>query len=197
MLIRELRRFESMYTLQPKTRPTRHTLSTLRPCMALDYSYLTWSTYSNLSQVVDRFGWIPLLLRNKDSWLQPQHTGWPICGSPPSFSPPHSQWSSRLKPSFYRWQATRLTGPIYQYAIGTFNTYSWGISHRSLTDTGGGYNVGGTGFSHITPWPFQPAASTFRLRAPAWSLVINPTITNCTRDGTNTKSHEWEPPLDF
>jgi hypothetical protein len=37
--------------------------STLGPRMALDHMYLTWSTYSNLSWVTDRFGWIPLLLR--------------------------------------------------------------------------------------------------------------------------------------
>jgi hypothetical protein len=37
-------------------------------------------------------------------------------------------------------QLYRLTGPIYQYVIGTFNTCSQGPTHRSLTDTGGGYN---------------------------------------------------------
>jgi hypothetical protein len=47
--IRESRRFESMYTLQWKTQPTRHTLSTLSPRMVYDHMYLTWSTYSNLS----------------------------------------------------------------------------------------------------------------------------------------------------
>jgi hypothetical protein len=31
-------------------------------------------------------------------------------------------------------------GPIYQHTIGTFNTCSRGPIHRSLTDTGGGYN---------------------------------------------------------
>jgi hypothetical protein len=37
-------------------------------------------------------------------------------------------------------QLHQLTRPIYQHAIGTFNTCSWGPTHRSLTDTGGGYN---------------------------------------------------------
>jgi hypothetical protein len=46
--IRESRRFESMYTLQGKTQPTRHMLSTLSPHMVQDRTYLTWSTYSNL-----------------------------------------------------------------------------------------------------------------------------------------------------
>jgi hypothetical protein len=162
--IRESRWFESMYTLQEKTRPTRHTLSTLDPCMVIDHTYLTWSTYSNLSWVIDKFGWIPLLLRNRDSRLHTQHAGWPICISPPNFSPPHSQWSSRIKLKFCRWQATRLTGPIYQSAISTFNTCSWGATHRSLTDIGGGYNLRGTGFPHTTPRLSQSTVSTFHLR---------------------------------
>jgi hypothetical protein len=37
-------------------------------------------------------------------------------------------------------QLHRLVGPIYQHAIGTFNTCSWGRTHRSLTDTGRDYN---------------------------------------------------------
>jgi hypothetical protein len=154
-----------MYTLQGKTQPTRHTLSTLDPHMALDYMYLTWSTYSNLSWVTDRFGRVPLLTRNRDSWLHCKHVGWPIYGSPPNFSPPHNQWSSRLKPSFYWWQTTRLTGPIYQHAIDMFNTYLRGPTHRSLTDTGGGYNLGGGSFPHTTPRPSQSTISIFYLRA--------------------------------
>jgi predicted nucleic acid-binding Zn ribbon protein len=33
-----------------------------------------------------------------------------------------------------------LPDPYHRYAIDTFNTYSRGPTHRSLTDTGGGYN---------------------------------------------------------
>jgi hypothetical protein len=40
---------------------------------------------------------------------------------------------------------------LYQYAIGTFNTYSQGLTHRSLTNTGGGYNLEGADFPHTTP----------------------------------------------
>jgi hypothetical protein len=47
--IRESRRFESMYTLQEKIRPTRYTLSMLGPHMVQDHTYLTWSTYTNPS----------------------------------------------------------------------------------------------------------------------------------------------------
>jgi hypothetical protein len=48
-----------------KTRPTHHTLSTLSPCMVQDHTYLTWSTYSNPSRGVDKFGWITLLPRKR------------------------------------------------------------------------------------------------------------------------------------
>jgi hypothetical protein len=164
--IRESRWFESRYTLQGKIWPTRHTLSTLSLHIVLDHTYPMWSMYSNLSWVVDRFGRITLFSRKRNSRLHPQHAGWPICGSPSSFSPPHSQWSSRLKLRFCRSQATRLTGPIYQHAIGTFNTFSRGLTHRSLTDTGGGYNLGGDDFPHITPWTSQLVVSTFHLKAP-------------------------------
>jgi hypothetical protein len=65
----------------------------------------------NLSRVVDRFGWIPLVPqkglltqstahRLTDPWVRIQ------------FLSQANQWSSRLKPSFCWWQATRLTRPI-------------------------------------------------------------------------------------
>jgi hypothetical protein len=47
--IRESQRFESIYTLQGKTRATRHTLSTLSLRMVQDHIYLTRSTHSNPS----------------------------------------------------------------------------------------------------------------------------------------------------
>jgi hypothetical protein len=110
-----------MYALQGKTRPTRHTLSMLSPCMPLDHTYLTWSTYNNLLWVIDRFERIPLLPSKRNTRQHPYHGGWLIYGSPSSFSPPLSQWSSRLNPRLCWWQAARLTGPIYQQTIGTFN----------------------------------------------------------------------------
>jgi hypothetical protein len=58
-------------------------------------------------------------------------------------------------------QLYQLIRPIYQHAIGTFNACSQGPTHRSLTDTGGGYNLGGVDFPHTTPRPFQPTVSTF------------------------------------
>jgi hypothetical protein len=51
--------------------------------------------------------------------------------------------------------------------IDTFNTCSRGPTHRSLTNTGGGYNLGGAGFPQITPRSSRSTVSTFHLRAPS------------------------------
>jgi hypothetical protein len=107
-----------------------------------------------------------LLSRKMNSRPHPQHAGWPICGSPSSFSPTLNQWSSGESQSSIGSRLLGLLGPYHQYAIGTFNTCSRGPIHRSLIDTGGGYNLEGTGFSHTTHWPSQVAVSTFYLRDP-------------------------------
>jgi hypothetical protein len=49
--------------------------------------------------------------------------------------------------------------------ISMFNACLWGPIHRSLIDTGRGYNLGGTGFPHHTSQPYQPGISSFHLRA--------------------------------
>jgi hypothetical protein len=70
----------------------------------------------------------------------------------------------------------RLLGPYLQHVINTFNTCSRGSTHRSLTDTGGGYNLGGASFLHHTPEPFQPTVLCFLPKRPAWSQVNHPTL---------------------
>jgi hypothetical protein len=100
-----------MYTLQGKTWPTCDTFSTLGPHISLDHMYLMWSTYSNLLWVTDRFGRIPLLLRKR---APTQSTSCRLTDLRVRTQFPFqaNQWSSRLKPSFCQWQATRLTRPI-------------------------------------------------------------------------------------
>jgi hypothetical protein len=63
-------------------------------------------------------------------------------------------------------QLVGLLGPYHWHAIYTFNTCSWGPTHRSLTDTGGDYSLEGTGFPHTTPQPSQLTVSPLHLRAP-------------------------------
>jgi hypothetical protein len=43
-----------------------------------------------------------------------------------------------------------LLGPYHQHAIGTFNTCSQGPTHQSLTDSGGGYNLGDADIRYLT-----------------------------------------------
>jgi hypothetical protein len=145
--------------------------------MALDHTYIMRFTYSNLSQGRQQSWTESLLLRKRNSRLHPQHTGWPICGSQSSFSPPHNNWSSGESHTSRR-QATRITWPIYQHAISTFNTCSREPTHRSLTDTGGGYSLVGAGFPHHTPRPSQPVVSVFHLRAlPGLQFNHKPSMT--------------------
>jgi hypothetical protein len=70
----------------------------------------------------------------------PQYVGWPIRGSIPSFSPKTVTEALRVKPPSVDGKLLGLPGPYHRYAIGTFNTCWQGPTHRSLTNTGGGYN---------------------------------------------------------
>jgi hypothetical protein len=62
---------------------------------------------------------------------------------PPQFLSQHNHWSSALKPNIC-WQAgyISLLDPYLQHVISTFNTRSRGPTYRSLTNTGGSYNLG-------------------------------------------------------
>jgi hypothetical protein len=79
----------------------------------------------------------------------------PICGATRSVGYRHlprqplKQWG-QIQP-FIDDRLLGLPGPYLRHAISTFNTCSQGPTHRSLIDTGGGYNHGGAGFSHTTP----------------------------------------------
>jgi hypothetical protein len=53
-----------------------------------------------------------------------------------------------------------------------FNTCSRRPTHRSLTDTDGGYNLEGAIFLHITHRLSQPVVSSFHLRAPPSLQII-------------------------
>jgi hypothetical protein len=77
-----------------------------------------------------------------------------------------NQWSSGENQTSINSRLLGLPDPYHRHAIGTFNTYSRGATHRSLTDTSGGYNLGGAGLPYITSRPSQPTVSTFHLRAP-------------------------------
>jgi hypothetical protein len=154
-----------MYTIQGKTRPT-HTCFSHSVCVCRSIIHISRGPHiATFCVVVNRFEQIHYPREEElptqsitrwltDPWIRTQHV---------SHS---SQWSSGEKSSFYWQPTTRLTEPIYHHAISTFNTCSQGPTHRSLTDTGGGYNLEVAGLPHTTPRPFQPMVSTFHLRAP-------------------------------
>jgi hypothetical protein len=65
----------------------------------------------------------------------------------------NSPWSSGENQASVDIRLLGLPDPYHRYTIGTFNTCSRGATHRSLTDTGGGYNLGGVDLPHTTLQP--------------------------------------------
>jgi hypothetical protein len=125
------------------------------------------STFHADSTKLDRF----TTLEKKCSWLllSAQLSGpW----DSPQFLSQYNYWSSVLKPNICWWTCyISLLGPYHQHVINTLNTCSWGLTHRSLTDTGGGYNLGGVGLPHHTLRPSQPTFIYFPPKGPARSQV--------------------------
>jgi hypothetical protein len=87
-------------------------------------------------------------------------------GSIPSFSPTTANEAVEKRQASIDNQLLGLPGPYYWHAISTLNTCSRGLTHQSLTDTGGGYNLEGASFSHTILRPSQPTVSPFHLQAP-------------------------------
>jgi hypothetical protein len=154
-----------MYTLQGKIQYTRHvcfprqsmyaqrTLPVGNPC--------TWQPFASHPQ-----RWTdPTAPEKKGSWHNPQPS-WTIHRSVIQFLSQHSHWSSNESQTSVDSRLLDLPGQYHWYAIGMFNTYSRESTHRSLTDTGGGYNLAGAGLP--TPLPDLPKrrSYTFHLMAP-------------------------------
>jgi hypothetical protein len=108
----------------------------------------------------------PAAPEKKGSWHNSQRVADRSTGPYPTSLP------SQLMKQWGQSQASingRLLGllsPYHKYAIGMFNTCSRGATYRSLTDTGGGYNLEGASFLRTTPRPSRPAVSPFHIRAP-------------------------------
>jgi hypothetical protein len=174
-----------MYTLQGKTRSTWHVLF---PCQST-YTCRTlpagsprmWQPFTSHRQI-----WIDLTAPEKMiSRHNLQHISWPICGPIPSFSPKTTNEAVDLIQASVDDKLLGLLGPYHQHAIDTFNTFSQGSTHRFLTDTGGGYNLGDASFPHTTLRPSRPAISPFHQRAPlGLRLSINSLPSDLKRDPT-------------
>jgi hypothetical protein len=82
----------------------------------------------------------------------------------------YNHWSSAFKPNICWWTSyINLLGSYLQHVISKFNTCSRGQTHRSLTDTDGGYNLGGVGFPYHSPRPFHPMVLRFSSKSPTRS----------------------------
>jgi hypothetical protein len=119
------------------------------------------ATFHKSSIELDRV----IALEKRGPRHDPQHAGWPIHESIPSFSPePINEAVEKAKTSINS-RLLGLPGPYHQYAIGTFNTCSRGPTHQSLTDTGVGYNLRGVGLPHTHSSTFPTSCLHFSLRA--------------------------------
>jgi hypothetical protein len=107
----ESRWFESMYTLQGKTRPTRHVRFPRQSTYAQHTLPAGSPIRGNLSWVIDR---VEQAHCSREEGLPTQSTAcsWLIRGSVPIFSTEPANEAVGAKPSIYQRLATRLTGPI-------------------------------------------------------------------------------------
>jgi hypothetical protein len=144
----------------------------------------TWSTYhihptldpriATFCVIVNRVGQILCSQETSASDATPGSAEYFVGLAP--FLSSTSQWSRRGNANHpLRTRYIGLLGPQFQHVISTFNTCSWELTHRSLTNTGGGYNLGGVGFSHHSPRPSQPTVLGFPLRAPPSLKLTKPT----------------------
>jgi hypothetical protein len=122
------------------------------------------------SSYVTTFHW---LLRSRNRSLPPEK----VLATKDRLAQPSSWVASFLLPCDSPGVGERDFGPMvhsysglldlyHQHAIGTFNTCSRGSTHRSLTDTGGGYNLGGAGLSYTHSPNFLTSCLHFPLMAP-------------------------------
>jgi hypothetical protein len=140
--------------------------------MTLDHTYLTRFAYSNLSRVINSIGWI-LLFPRKSALGPTSQTTWVVCMFCLSFSHNTTIEALGLSQVSVDGNLLGLLGSFHQHTISTFNTCSWGPTHRSLTDTGGGYNLGGASLPHHTPRPFQSTVLHFQPKGPTHLRLTN------------------------
>jgi hypothetical protein len=139
-------------------------LSTLDSRMVLDHTFPV-VCLGNLSPVSTRTKQTPTLRRSLGDRRQ---TG-PIVVLGHLIPPP-----SRVGERGFSQVVTQLhqlTGPITPACNRYVQYLLMGPTHRSLTDTGGGYSLEGVSFPHITLRLSQPTVLSFPPNGPAWSPV--------------------------
>jgi hypothetical protein len=154
-----------MYTLQGKTWPTRHV------CFPHHSTYAqrtlpvggsrTWQPFTLTQQ-----SWTDSVLPRKSALDSTSQPGWVIYGTCLCFSPNTTIKAVHLSQTFVDNRLLGLLGPYHRHAIDTCNTCSRGPTHRSLTDTGGGYNLVGAGLPISLPNLPNRRSHTFHLVTP-------------------------------
>jgi hypothetical protein len=128
--------FESMYTLQGKTQPTRHVHFPRQPTYArrmLPASGLRmWQPFMSHQQ-----DWTDALLLTKSAPDSTSQPGWVVHGMRLNFSPNTAIETVCLSQAPVDGRLLGLSDPYHQHAIGTFNTCSRVPTPRSLIDAGG------------------------------------------------------------
>jgi hypothetical protein len=151
--------------MQGKTRPTRHVCfsrqSTYVPHTLPVGGLRTWQPFAQSLTDLNRS-----TAKKKGSRHNSHHAGWPIHGFVPTFSPTTVNKIVGKSQTSIDNRQLGLLDPYHRHTIGTFNAGSRGPTHRSLTDSDGGYNLEGAGFPRTTPRPSQPTVFTFDLRVP-------------------------------
>jgi hypothetical protein len=161
-----------MYTLQWKIRLTRHVRFPRQSTYTGVHFLRVVPVRGNLSRVTNRVELILLLLRKSapDSTSQ---LDWVAHGTRLSFSLKIVIEAVGLSQTPVDGRILGLLGPYLRHAIGTFNTYSRVPTHRSLTDTGGGYHIENFKIDTTLSLPFPSEGSTGPPNGPARSPFLS------------------------
>jgi hypothetical protein len=160
-----------MYTIQEKTRPPQHVCfprqSTYTRCMLPTGGPRTWQPFMSHRQ-----GWTDALLPRKSALDSTSQFGWVVHGIRLSFSPNTAIEAVRLSQAPVDDRLLDLPGPYHRHVIDTFNTCSWVLTPRSLTDTGGGYHIENLGLAITLSPSFLSEGSIDPTNGPARSQII-------------------------
>jgi hypothetical protein len=145
--------------------PVSNALFTLSPRTVHDHTYLTWSTYSNISYSRQQIWTDPLHPRRRAP--DTIHNTMTIRSTGPYSAPlPQQPKSSGEKSTPIDNRLLGLPDPYHRHAIGTFNTCSRGPIEWSSINIGGGYNLEGAGLPYIHSPTFPTSCPHFSLMAP-------------------------------
>jgi hypothetical protein len=158
-----------MYILQGITQYTWHVrFSRQSMCATRTLSMGSPRTWQHFASHQQR--WMnPTAPEKKGSWHNPQHSGWPIRRSATQFLSQDKHWSSNESQTYVDNKLYRFTRRITPACNRYIQYLLTGPTHRSLTNTGGGYNLGGASLPHHTTRPSQLTILRFPPKGPARS----------------------------